>query len=75
MRAVRLAFFEIAGINRHLIGHMGEAEDRLTARPGEGVERRRLHLDRQDIQIAAALDCHGGFPERRVGRPGCAAVY
>src|SRR5438874_4188936 len=52
MRAVRLAFFEIAGLDSHLIGHMGEAQHRVAARPGKGVKRRRFHLDRQDPQLA-----------------------
>src|SRR5580700_7202270 len=49
VRAVGLAFFEIAGVDRHLVGDVGEAQHRLAAGSGKGVERGSLHLDRQDI--------------------------
>src|SRR5690348_12004880 len=48
VRAVRLALFEIAGLDRHLVGDVRQAQYRPVARPGEGIERRRLHLDREN---------------------------
>src|SRR5712692_9679596 len=74
MRAIGFALFEIAGIDRHPVRNMSEAKDRLVARAGEGVERCRFHLDGEDVAGMSALDCRGGFAERRVGGPGCALV-
>src|SRR5260221_225139 len=49
--AVGGAFFEIAFDPTHLVRDMGKAQHRLGARPGEGIERGRLHLDGEDAGI------------------------
>ena len=48
---------------------MGQAQHRRGACPGKGVERRRLHFDRQHPRSARVRDCRRRFAERRVGRP------
>ena len=51
---VGLAFLEVPGL-AHLVGDMGKAEHSLPARLGEGIERRRLHLDRDRARGGPAL--------------------
>ena len=68
--AVCLALLEIAGIDRHPVGDMSEAEDRLVTRAGKGIERGRFHFDREDVAGVGPLDRRLGFAERRIGGPG-----
>ena len=74
LSAIGFTLFEIAGRHGHLIRHMGEAQNRLAARPGKGVERRCFHLDREDVASSAPFDLGGGLAKWRVGCPRGAAV-
>jgi hypothetical protein len=49
---------------------MRKAQDRPFARGREGIERRRLHFDRQDTGRLRCPDRIGGLAERRIRRPG-----
>ena len=72
--AVGFSLLEIAVDLAHRIRHVGEADDRLLLRAGEGVERGRFHLDGHDPLCPCGRDRRWGLAERGVRRPRRAAV-
>lgn len=71
--SIRLAHFEVTLDGAHLVGHVGEADNVLTPCLRESVERRRLHLDREDAACPRRSDCGLRLAERFVsglGRSG-----
>lgn len=72
---VGLAFLEIAVHLGHLVGDMGEAQNRLLTGGGEGIKRGRFHLDSEEAAGAHGFDRLRRFPERRIGGPDGAALH
>jgi hypothetical protein len=69
LSAFRYPFFEVFVYAAHLIGHMGETHDCLTARFCKRVQGRRFHFDRENSGMQGRSYCFLGFPKRCIGRP------
>ena len=53
----------------HLVGDVGKTQNRALARPGERVEPRRFHFNRENTFGPSRLDGRSSFPKWRVGGP------
>ena len=73
--SVRFALVEIALDAAELVGHVGEADDRLPPQSSKGIERGGLHLDGQKPVAAARRDRLGRLTERRIRGPCRAAQH
>src|SRR6266481_8267352 len=67
--SIRETFFKISLDTTHLDGDMRKAKHCAIAGLGEGVERRRLHLDRKNAGVLCSVDRLLRFPEWSVRGP------
>jgi hypothetical protein len=68
--AITRPLLEIALDLRHLVGHEGEANHRLGAGLGEGIQAGHLHLDGFQPFGSGRIERRAGLPEWRIGGPG-----
>ena len=74
LRAVGLAFFEIAFDLAEAVRDLCEAEHVPATGPGKRIQRSGFHFDRENVFGAGGIDCLFGFAERCFGGPGRAGV-